>query len=219
MKEIYPGVYLTEGDRLATVNLAPGRRVYGERLIADGERELREWNPARSKLSAALLKGLKTLPIERKSSVLYLGAATGTTASHVSDIAAEGRVFSVESSVTPMSKLIEVCRDRENMIPILGDANRPEVYAPLLEEVDVIYQDIAQRNQAEILLKNSDLYLKEGGHILLAVKSKSIDSTRKAGSVISDEVAKLKDLFRILEVVDLEPYEKDHAMIVAVKAP
>ncbi len=217
MKETFPGVAEIDG-MLATVNLVPGERVYDEKLVESGGVELRLWNPNRSKLSAAILNGLETLPIKPGVTVLYLGAASGTTASHVSDIVGEdGLVLSVEHSKKPMENLFNLSLRRENMIPLFYDANHPLRYAALMEKVDVVYQDVAQKNQAEILLKNAELYLKDGGYILLAIKAKSIDSTRKTEDVIAGEIARLKTSFKILEVIDLEPFEKDHAMVVAEK--
>ncbi len=217
MKEVFSGVYQIEG-LLATRNLLSGERVYEEKLIESEGIEFRLWNPNRSKLSAAILNGLETLPIGNESKVLYLGAASGTTASHVSDVVGEeGWVFCVEHSKKPMEQLVGLCEKRANLIPLFFDASHPERYTALLEKVDVIYQDLAQKNQAEILLKNTDLYLKDGGHILLAIKAKSIDSAMKTEKVIAGEIAKLKSAFKILEVIDLEPFEKDHAMIVAEK--
>lgn len=48
--------------------------------------EYRIWNPFRSKLAAAIMAGIEDVWIRPKSKVLYLGAASGTTVSHVSDI-------------------------------------------------------------------------------------------------------------------------------------
>jgi len=203
---------------LATANLLPGERVYDEKLVESEGVEFRLWNPNRSKLSAAILNGLKSLPIKPGSKILYLGAASGTTASHVSDLVGEdGLVLSVEHSKKPMENLFNLSLRRENMIPLFYDANHPLRYAALMEKVDVVYQDVAQKNQAEILEKNAGLYLKEGGFIMLAIKAKSIDSTKKTGEVIAGEIAKLKPSFKILEVINLEPYEKDHVMVVAEK--
>jgi fibrillarin-like pre-rRNA processing protein len=217
VKKLFPGVFELEG-MLATVNLLPGERVYDEKLVESGGFELRLWNPKRSKLSAAILNGLETLPVKPGSKILYLGAASGTTASHVSDIAGEdGLVLSVEHSKKPMENLLRLCIRRENMIPLFYDANHPLRYAALMEKVDIIYQDVAQRNQAEILEKNAGLYLKDGDYVMLAIKAKSIDSTKKTDEVIAGEIARLKTSFKILEVISLEPFEKDHVMVVAEK--
>ncbi len=215
MKELFPGVAEIDG-MLATVNLEPGVQVYDEKLVESDGVEYRLWNPNRSKLSAAILNGLETLPIKPGSKILYLGAASGTTASHVSDIAGEdGVVLCVEHSKKPMESLLKLCIQRENLVPLFYDANHPYRYAALMEKVDVIYQDVAQKNQADILVKNADLYLKEGGHIMLAIKARSIDSAKKTDEVIAGEIARLKASLKILDVIDLEPFEKDHAMVVA----
>jgi len=215
MRKLFDGVYLLE-DRLATKSLAPGRRVYGERLESHGGVEYRLWSPGRSKLAAAILKGLSELPIKPGARVLYLGAASGTTPSHVSDIIGEGgTVFCVERSPVSMLKLLRVCETRVNMVPILADAFHCESYAPLLEKVDVIYQDIAQKAQAEILLRNSKLYLREKGHLMMAVKARAISSAKDPRAVIAEEISKLRPWCRVLEVLDLEPFERDHAMVLA----
>ncbi|HVP92352.1 MAG TPA: fibrillarin-like rRNA/tRNA 2'-O-methyltransferase, partial [Acidobacteriota bacterium] len=84
-------------QRLATKNLTPRINVYGERLLRVEGVEYRVWDAFRSKLAAAILKNLQTVPIEPDHRVLYLGAASGTTASHVSDIVGEkGHVYCVE---------------------------------------------------------------------------------------------------------------------------
>jgi fibrillarin-like pre-rRNA processing protein len=217
MKEVFEGTYLID-DKLATESLTPGKKVYEEKLVDLDGVEFRLWNPNRSKLATGIINGIKKMPIKKGGKVLYLGAATGTTASHVSDITGKtGAVFCVELSPTPVEKLLLVCRERKNMVPVIADANHPEKYAPFLEKVDVVYQDIAQKNQAEILIKNSELYLPKGGFALLAVKSRSIDSAKKAESVISGEIAKLKPYFKIKEVVDIKPFHRDHVLILAEK--
>lgn len=207
----FDGVYQI-GDRLATLNMTPGQNVYGERLIQENGKELRLWNPKRSKLAAAILNGLKEFPIKKDSCVLYLGAASGTTASHISDIVAGGVIYCVEFSKRTFRELLNTAEGRENMIPILADARKPETYLGLIERCDVIYQDVAQANQAQILLDNAMMYLKDDGHIIMAIKARSIDSSKGAKAVIAAEISKLKDI-KIKEVIDLEPYEKDHSLV------
>ena len=218
----FPGIYwirLEDGARrLATKNLAPGKNVYGERLISFKGFEFRLWDPFRSKLPAAILKGLNTVPIRQNYKVLYLGAASGTTASHISDIVGEGgHVYCVEFAARTMRELVNnVCAFRINMTPILGDARMPEKYAMFVEKVDSIYCDIAQPEQARVLINNAELFLKENMWTMLAVKSQSIDVTKRPIEVYRQEVNILKRHgFGIKEVVQLEPYEKAHAMIVS----
>ena len=216
--EIYWAILEDGTKRLATKNLAPGRAVYGERLVTFKGVEYRIWDPYRSKLAAAILKGLKNVPIKPGNKVLYLGAASGTTASHVSDIVGEnGHVYCVEFSARAIRELVNnVCAFRPNMSPILEDARLPERYAMLVEKVDNIYCDIAQPEQAKILADNADLYLKKRGGIMLAIKAQSIDVTKEPSEVYKREIETLKDRgFKIKEVIHLEPYDKAHAMIVA----
>ncbi len=219
----FPAIYqvtLEDGaQRLATKNLAPGRNVYGERLMRYEGVEYRIWDPFRSKLAAAILKNLKTVPIKPNHQVLYLGAASGTTASHVSDIVGEkGHVYCVEFASRAMRELVNnVCAYRLNMSPILEDARFPEKYVMFVRgKVDDIYCDIAQPEQAKILADNADMFLKKSGWIMLAVKAQSIDVTKEPTEVYKREVKVLENRgFRIEEVVHLEPYDKAHAMIVA----
>ncbi|PIU59402.1 fibrillarin [Candidatus Bathyarchaeota archaeon CG07_land_8_20_14_0_80_47_9] len=219
----FPAIYqviLEDGSsRLATKNLVPGRNVYGERLIRHEGVEYRVWDAFRSKLAAAILKKLATVPIKPNHQVLYLGAASGTTASHVSDIVGEkGHVYCVEFSSRSIRELVNnVCTYRFNMSPILEDARFPEKYAMFIKEkVDDTYCDVAQPEQAKILADNADMFLKEGGWVMLAVKAQSIDVTKEPTEVYKREAKVLKARgFSIEEVVRLEPYDKAHAMIVA----
>ena len=207
----FDGVYLIE-DKIATLNMTPGQSVYGEKLVQKEGKELRLWNPRRSKLAAAILNGLTEFPIKKDSRVLYLGAASGTTASHISDIASDGVIYCVEFSQRSFRGLLKTSAERKNTIPILADAREPDRYLNLLESCDLIYQDIAQAKQAQILIDNARLYLKDGGHIIIAIKARSIDSARGPRGVIAAEISKLKDV-KITEVIDLEPYEKDHSLV------
>jgi len=219
-REIY-WITLEDGSkRLATQNLAPGHIVYGERLIKFQGIEYRVWDAFRSKLAAAILKGLETVPIQPSHKVLYLGAASGTTASHVSDIVGEkGHVYCVEFASRSIRDLVNnVCAFRMNMSPILADARLPERYSALVEKVDDVYCDIAQPEQAKVLADNADLFLNIKGWIMLAVKAQSIDVTKKPSEVYKEETSTLKNRgFRIKQVVQLEPYDKAHAMILAEK--
>jgi fibrillarin-like pre-rRNA processing protein len=219
----FPQIYLVTledgSQKLATRNLAPGRNVYGERLIRFEGCEYRLWDPFRSKLAAAILKNVKNVPIKPNHQVLYLGAASGTTASHVSDIVGEkGYVYCVEFAPRAIRELVNnVCAYRVNMLPILEDARFPEKYAIFIRgKVDDVYCDIAQPEQAKILADNADLFLKKPGWIMLAVKAQSIDVTKEPSEIYRREVRVLEDRgFVIEDVVHLEPYDKAHAMIVA----
>ncbi len=211
MKQVFHNVF-REGRRLYSLSLDPGHRVYGEKLIQDSQGELRQWDPFRSKLGAAILKGLTNFPFEAKTGVLYLGAAQGTTPSHVSDIVDQGFVVAVELSQKAFEKLLPLSERRENMIPLMNDANQPSEYKEYLDGVTVVYQDVAQPNQAAILVKNMEL-IKGWG--LLAIKARSIDVSMNPRDVFKQEIKILEKAgLDVVEVLELDPYEKDHAMVV-----
>jgi fibrillarin-like pre-rRNA processing protein len=219
----FAGIYqVTLGDgaqRLATRNLAPGRTVYGERLVRFKKVEYRVWDAFRSKLAAVILKGVRVVPIVSGSRVLYLGAASGTTPSHVSDIVGEaGHVYCVEFASRSIRELVNnVAAYRLNMSPFLEDARFPEKYAMFISgKVDCVYCDIAQPEQAKVLADNADVFLKSSGWVMLAVKAQSIDVTKDPAEIYRREAKVLKKRgFSVKEIVGLEPYDKAHAMIVA----
>ena len=209
-------VYLKDGN-IATKNLNPGISVYGEELIKE-DYEYRLWNPRRSKLAAALLNGLETLDIQDNSKVLYLGAATGTTVSHISDILINGRVYAVEFSPTTAKKLVQLSTQRPNIAPILGDATKPKKYLNLVEKVDLVYCDVAQPTQTELFMKNMNLFTDDDGLGLLMIKARSIDVVQKPKKIFKQEEKKLKEKgFKINEKIKLEPYEKDHIALFVEK--
>lgn len=217
----FEGVYLikdAEGIKLATVNLAPGFSVYGEALVKHRGEEYRVWNPFRSKLAAAILKGIKQIFLKRGVRVLYLGAASGTTLSHVSDIVGpSGMVYGVDFSPKVIQQLLRnVVEKRKNTVPILEDASKPEKYAKIVGVVDMLYVDVAQPAQAAIAAANARLMLRKGGGLLLAVKARSIDSVEDPQVVVKREIKALSQSgFEILESLELEPYDKDHVMVAA----
>ena len=217
----WKNVYIVELEdgslRLATKNLVPGQRVYGERIFKYGGEEYREWNAYRSKLAGALLKGLEELPVKEGDRLLYLGIASGTTASHISDIIGpRGRIYGVEFAPRVMRDLLLVVRERKNIYPILGDARFPEKYRHLVEGVDGLYADVAQPDQASIVVRNARMFLRDQGYLLLAIKARSIDVTREPSDVYRMQVETLvRGGFRILDIVHLDPFDKDHAMIYA----
>jgi fibrillarin-like pre-rRNA processing protein len=192
--------------------------VYGEQVITDEGREMRVWDPHRSKLAASLVHGLSVFAFTKGVSVLYLGASSGTTASHVSDlVGVEGIVFCVEFAPRVMRNLIQVCTTRSNMVPILADAHHPEDYLFIPQLVDIIYQDVAQPDQADILIKNAKRYLKPGGTAYLAVKARSIDVVAKPRKVFRKEEQKIVEAgFTIVDRIGLEPFSSDHIFISAI---
>lgn len=130
----FPGVYILRGkdDALLTKNMVPGESVYNEKRIsvddpATGEKtEYRVWNPFRSKLAAAIVGGVENIFMQPGSKVLYLGAASGTTVSHVSDLVGpEGVVYAVEFSKRSGRDLVNMAKKRPNIVPIIEDARHP----------------------------------------------------------------------------------------------
>jgi len=223
--EIFPGVYMIEvegEERLATKNLVPGKRVYGERLVNIDGTEYRLRIASRSKLAAAILNGLEEMPILPGSRVLYLGVASGTTASHVSDIVGpEGIVFGVDIAHRMLRELLYIALDRKNLVPILADATKPRSYTVIVGmPVDVLYADVAHPAQSKIVCDNAQVYLRDNGHLLIAIKARSIDSAAEPEVIFKNEIKKLESCgFEILQVIDLEPYHKDHVMVHAVYRP
>jgi len=229
----HEGIFVAKGkeDALVTLNSTPGVAVYGEKRIsidgppgADGnvtKVEYRVWNPFRSKLAAAVLGGIDNVWIKPGSKVLYIGAAAGTTVSHVSDIVGpKGAVYAVEFSHRPGRDLINVAKSRTNIIPIIEDARHPLKYRMLIGMVDTVFADVAQPDQARIVALNSSYFLKTGGHCLISVKASCIDSTAAPEAVFRREVSKLQEEnFRPLEQLTLEPYERDHAVVIAEYRP
>jgi len=210
----FRGVF-TDSDRLFTRNMVPTSRVYGERLYSQGEDEYREWMPGRSKLAAYLKLGGRCFPFSIDTRVLYLGAASGTTASHISDIVTDGTVYCVEVSPRSFRDLVALCERRKNMVPILADATRPEDYTLMVENIHTVYQDVAQKNQTSILIKNMDVFGADNG--MIAIKARSEDVTKSPEKIFMYAESNLKKLgFKVVDLVPLEPFEKDHAMI-AVK--
>ncbi|MGB9837326.1 fibrillarin-like rRNA/tRNA 2'-O-methyltransferase [Methanothermobacter sp.] len=210
------GVFMMN-DSLLTVNLNPGVRVYGEKLMEWGGREYRVWDPRRSKLAAAIHNGLRGFSLKSGCRVLYLGASAGTTASHISDIVTDGRVYCVEFSPRMMRELLEVCSARMNMLPLLEDASRPRDYLRMVEAADLVYCDIAQPDQTRLFTENMEYFLRDDGYGLIMIKARSIDVTRSPRKIFREEVRKLRDSdFQVIDQVGLNPYEKDH-MAVLVK--
>lgn len=201
-----------------TTNLVKGQRVYGENLFREGEQEFREWDPKRSKLGAALKKEISQIGIKEGDYILYLGASTGTTVSHVSDIIGEkGLVFALDFAPRVLRDLVFLAESRNNIAPILADANKPETYAHLACEVDTVFMDIAQKNQVEIFLKNCKIYLKQGGFGLLTLKARSLDVTKYPKDIYKKVRTELEKEMIVVDYRELDPFEKDHALFVCKK--
>jgi fibrillarin-like pre-rRNA processing protein len=216
MKETeVPGVF-KDRKQIFTQNPrnCKGVKVYNEKLVKQKDKEYRSWNPYRSKLAAGILNGL-AISIKPDSNVLYLGAATGTTVSHISDIVNDGIVYAVENSPIAMKKLLNICEKRQNIIPVFANANHPNKYSSIVSNVALVYQDISQRNQSQIFIENTNRYLKKNGTGVLMVKARSIDVSLKPSQAYDLVCTEIDNSgLKIKHKINLSPYEKDHMAIV-----
>lgn len=224
----HEGVFIARGkeDALVTKNMVPGVSVYGEKRIGVEETEgakteYRVWNPFRSKLAASILAGVDNIYVKPGSKLLYLGGASGTSVSHCSDLVGpEGAVYAVEFSHRSGRDLVNMAKQRPNVIPIIEDARHPQKYRMLVPMVDVVFADVAQPDQARIVGLNAQYFLKTGGNFVISIKASCIDSTAPPEAVFAREVKKLQEMqLKPREQVTLEPYERDHAMVVGVYRP
>jgi len=211
---------------LVTKNLVPGESVYGEKRISiegpdDTKTEYRVWNPFRSKLAAGVLGGVDVMPIAPGKKVLYLGAASGTSVSHVADIVGpQGLVYAVEFSHRSGRDLINMAKKRTNVIPIIEDARHPNKYRMLVGMVDVIFSDVAQPDQARIVGLNASHFLRNGGYVVISIKASCVDSTVDPSVVYQWEIKKLQEQkVKPKEMLTLEPYERGHALAVGLYRP
>jgi fibrillarin-like pre-rRNA processing protein len=172
----------------------------------------RQWDPGRSKVAAMLEHGLET-GLAPDATVLYLGAAAGTTVSHVADVA--GPTYAVEFAPRPVRDLLDVAADRPNLFPLLKDARRPETYAHVVEApVDLLIQDVATTGQARVAASNAQ-FLASDGRLLLAIKARSEDVTQDPNAVFDAALAELESTYEVLATRDLAPYHEDHLGVVA----
>jgi len=222
------GIFIAKGgkdDALATKNLDVGNSVYGEKRVSveegDQKIEYRIWNPFRSKIASAVVAGIENVFIKPGTKLLYLGAASGTTVSHCSDIVGPtGVVYAVEFSHRSGRDLINVAKRRTNIIPIIEDARYPLKYRMLVGMVDTIFADVAQPDQARIVGHNASYFLKNEGNFCISIKANCIDSTAPAEAVFASEIKVLQTLgFKPIEYVTLEPYERDHAVVCGTHRP
>ncbi len=207
-QEKFPGIFFVGGKLASKAN----HSLFGEII----EKGYRLWDPNRSKLGAALMKGMKELPIKSGSSVAYLGAAHGFTTSFISDIVGPaGIIYAVEFSERCFKELLPIAEKLKNVVPIKGDARMPETYS-WIEKVDIVYCDIADPQQTEVALRNCSAFLKPKGYLMLAIKTQSIDVTAQPAAVAKSEAEKIKKAgFEVLEILNLEPFEEKHYFILA----
>ena len=189
--------------------------VYGERWTEVSGHRCRLFEPGRSKLAAAVVRGWRgdlPAPGERW---LYLGAASGTTASHVADLLGpEGRLYAVERSLRPFSRLLALSERWPNLRPILADARDPFAYAGLVPPAEGVYCDVAQADQIEIILRNAELLVRgEGARILIALKTASMGRHRTAAGHREFAEKALADKVALVPSVSLEPFHRGHFLL------
>jgi len=215
--KLLKGIFV-DGRNIFTKNLVRGMSHFGEELRVVNNVEYRYFDPRRSKLAAAIMNGVSQIGIKEGSVILYLGASHGYTVSFISDIVGKnGFIFAVDSSPRVVRDLVDVCEKRRNIAPLLFDANIPQRYIHLLTEVDVVYQDIAQRNQVEIFLKNCRMFLKNGGFAIIAIKSRSIDVAKNPIKVFEKARKEIEKEMIVVDYRILNPFQKDHAFLVCKK--
>ena len=205
----YDGVY-TDGRNFYTLS-KDRESVYGEKIVRGKGGVYHLWNPRRSKLAASMNLRLKTFPF-RGSKVLYLGASTGTTVSHVSDLASV--VWAVELSPVSMHKLLSLAERRKNIIPILEDARNVNFLSLFVAAPDVLYQDISQRDQVDIFLKNMEHFSPSWGFIML--KTRTIDMRLPPKEVMRQSKKKIEEHYDIKEVLNLSRFQKGHYAFVVI---
>ncbi|MFT4312679.1 MAG: fibrillarin-like rRNA/tRNA 2'-O-methyltransferase [Candidatus Woesearchaeota archaeon] len=213
MEKISEGIYRKDG-KIYTINNTDKYKYYDENVLIHLNNRYRQWNPYKSKVGASIKKKLKEIPISRESVILYLGSSSGTTVSHISDILTNGKIFAVDSSKEMMKKFMKLVHNRKNIFPILESARNYKKYnIPSDTCIDLIVQDVACVDQVNILINNSDYYLKSNGKVLIAIKTQSIDSIKKPGIVVEEQKEILKGKFKILQTLNLEPFEKNHWLL------
>ena len=239
----FPGIFIAKTpkeDLLVTLNFAPGQIVYGEKhiqieskptsntssttnnnnnsILPSPKIEYRVWNAFRSKLAACIINGVKHIYMGPGSKVLYIGASSGTTISHVSDIVGEtGAVYGIEISKRSGRDFTNMSKLRPNLIPIIEDARKPWRYRMMVSMVDCIFADVATPDQARIIELNAFYFLKNNGGFVFSIKASCIDSTAEPEAVFASQIQELrKNGFKVKEQVTLQPFEKDHCVVTGI---
>jgi len=201
-------------DEWFTAGLGDPPLVGTERFVPAEGRLLRHWDPTRSKLGAALYRGYDGRRPARGERWLYLGAAAGTTATHVADLVGpEGAVFAVEKSVRPFARLLRVAERYPNLLPILADARTPDAYSGVVPPVDGLYADVAQPDQVAIVLENARRFLRIDGIALVALKTSSMGRHESARGHLEQASASLARAGVVGEAVRLDPFHRQHYLL------
>jgi fibrillarin-like rRNA methylase len=211
----------SDRDELWTETVGHEPPVYGERWTESDGRPYRSFEPTRSKLSAAIVKEWSGPVPATGEGWLYLGAASGTTASHVADLVGPtGRVYALERSLRPFARLLALTDRWPNLLPILGDAREPTTYGALVPPVQGVYADIAQADQVEIVLSNAALFLEgPGARVLLALKTASMGRDATAVQHVRRAEEELAQVLDLEPSVRLDPFHRGHYFLGGVVRP
>lgn len=194
-----------------------GETFFGEDMYSFGKDKYREVDVQRSKLFAAIAKGISQLGLKHDSCVLYLGASHGYTVSYLSDMLVDGEIYALDFAPRVLRDLVVIAQRKENIAPLYKDAAHVQTYADVVPYVDVVFMDIAQKNQVEIFLKNCNHFLKKGGFGLLALKARSVDVTKRPKEIFKLVRRELEKSYVVVDYKELDPFEKDHAFFVVKK--
>jgi fibrillarin-like pre-rRNA processing protein len=220
MRKLFEGIFEERDGKkrlLLTESLNPGRKFFDEEVMQIEAREYRVWDPRSSKLCSSILKGLQTSPFAKNSNVLYLGCAHGYTVSYLSEVVRNGAIFALDFAPRVFRDFMALSEARQNIIPIIADANKPQSYYSYVPAVDVVFQDVAQPNQVEIFIKNCDLFLKNGGIGMLALKARSVNVTKSPNAIFAETARALTAKYEPIQQISLEPFQQDHALFVIRK--
>lgn len=209
--------FINEKRQMLTLNAEPGIQLFTEDVVTRNNKEYRVWNPGQSKLAAGIVKGATLPDIPENGRILYLGAAHGYSVSFISDIFPQSKIFAVEFAPLVAQKLFLNMSNRKNVFPIVEDALHPKRYGSTVLIADFLFQDIAQKNQTEIFLKNVNYLLKRRGIAMLSVKAKSIDVTAKSKAIFAQVRKDLSADITILDTKQLAPFQRDHALFICQK--
>ncbi len=217
MKEIFTGI-LAKNGKLYNRSLIPGKIYFHEDTMKEGNVEYRCFSPRNSKFASAIKQKVRETGIKKASTILYLGSSHGYTVSFLSDVVGKnGLIFAVDPAPRVMRDLVFIAEERKNIAPVMEDAAHPDRYEELVKEADMLFQDVAQRNQVEIFIRNFSL-LKKGGIAMLAVKARSVDISKKPKEIFDQSKKQLRDAnINILQSFRLEPFQKDHMFYLCKK--
>lgn len=194
-----------------TRGLARPPAVHGERVVYREGLAYRAWDPTRSKLAAALVRSYDGALPSPGEGWLYLGAASGTTASHVADlVGSSGAVYALEKSLRPFARLLRLSERYPNLLPVLGDARDPRSYLPIVPPVEGLYVDVAQPDQVAIALDNARWFLRPNGVLLIALKTSSMGRERSPRAHLDLALDALAEVGEVASSLSLEPLHKRH---------